>query len=81
MKTVMNHSQGGGLLKIIRRTNPVTNWCELGHVKDQLNAQYGGWSGMYGILISKMLFQGIDDNDFDKRIDGDLEKNKNLTPY
>lgn len=54
---------------------------ELGHVKDQLNAQYGGWSGMYGILISKMLFQGIDDNDFDKRIDGDLEKNKNLTPY
>ena len=25
MKTVMNHSQGGGLLKMIRRTDPVTN--------------------------------------------------------
>ena len=24
MKTVMNHSQGGGLLKMIRRTDPVT---------------------------------------------------------
>ena len=25
MKTVMNHSQDGGLLKMIRRTDPVTN--------------------------------------------------------
>ena len=25
MKTVMNHSQGSGLLKMIRRTDPVTN--------------------------------------------------------
>lgn len=54
---------------------------ELGHVKDQLEAKYGGWAGMYGLLISKMLFQGINDNDFDKNIDLDLINNKNLTPY
>ena len=29
MKTVMNHSQDGGLLKMIRRTDPVTNLEDL----------------------------------------------------
>lgn len=54
---------------------------ELGHIEDQLNAQYGGWAGMYGRLIFKMFFQGIKTNDFDIRINQDLERYKNLTPY
>jgi len=84
---IMNLAKHGGGLTLGEQmyvTDPDNEYLlnhELGHVNDQLDAQYEGWAGMYGLLIPKMIFQGRDNNDFDKRIDQYLEKCKKLTPY
>lgn len=77
-------SQKGGLTlgEQMYVSNPNNKFLlnhELGHIHDQLDPQYGGWIGMYGRLILKMITQGIESNDFDARINKDL-RNRNIIP-
>ena len=59
MKTVMNHSQGGGLLKMISRTDPVILLVD-GRWLFEVGGKNKGFKQIKGIEDSFVVSDGID---------------------